>query len=106
MGQCPEVGDCACDACACELAACEANPGCTAIRECAQEFGCMGFDCYAPETCMQVVDDEGGPTGESAMIGLALNDCVGNAGCPIQCEGGSSSSSSGGGDGSSSSTGG
>ena len=108
MGTCPEVGDCACDSCACELAACEADPGCTAIRECAQMVGCMGLDCYAPETCMQVIDDAGGVAGDSAAIGLELNSCIETAMCPVSCdeETSTGSSSSGGGATGSSSSGG
>ena len=82
---CPEVGDCNCGSCACELAACQADEGCTAIRECAQEMGCLGIECLEP--CGDVIEMYGGVAGPSGMIGLMLSACVEASGCPTQCPG-------------------
>lgn len=86
-GTCEEVAGCVCGACVCELAECQTDAGCTAIRECAQMTGCTGLDCYMPETCQMVIDDNGGPVGPSASIALSLSTCTEGAMCPIQCEG-------------------
>src|SRR5688572_13803875 len=65
---CAAMGDCACDNCCTNLADCEENDGCIAIRDCALRVGCRGVPCYAPTTCQQVIDDNGGPNGVPANI--------------------------------------
>ncbi|MEM6990929.1 MAG: hypothetical protein AAF721_10540 [Myxococcota bacterium] len=87
MGTCPEVYECVCGSCVCELAACQEDAGCVAIRDCAQETGCLGLDCYMMETCMEVIDANGGPVGDSASIAISLSTCTEGAACPIQCPG-------------------
>lgn len=94
-GTCEEVAGCVCGACVCELAECQTDAGCTAIRECAQMTGCTGLDCYMPETCQMVIDDNGGPVGPSASIALSLSTCTEAAMCPIQCDGGTGDSTGG-----------
>ena len=95
QGTCAEVSECNCTNCVCELANCEADPGCTAIRQCAQETGCSGTDCLDASTCGEVIDANGGVVGTSAGIALALSMCNAGAGCPIACEGTTGGSDSG-----------
>lgn len=73
-------GECACTECLEELQACEADPGCTAIRECAQESGCGGIDCLGP--CGDVIQMNGGPFGPAGMLAQAIGTCV-----DMQCQG-------------------
>ena len=77
-----ECGECACMSCFDELQACQADEGCVAIRECAQEAGCDGLNCLGP--CGDVFNLYGGPFGESGMLAQALGSCVGNE-CPGLC---------------------
>jgi hypothetical protein len=77
-----ECGECACMSCYDELQACQADEGCVAIRECAQEAGCDGLNCFGP--CGDVFNLYGGPFGESGMLAQALGNCVGNE-CPGLC---------------------
>lgn len=67
-------GECACNNCLAELSACNADPGCTAIRECAQEAMCSGLACLGP--CGETIDDNGGFAGPSAMLALTLSGCI------------------------------
>ncbi len=90
-GTCAEVGDCNCEQCLCELLACRDNVDCTSIRECAQMSGCLGVDCYQPETCQAVIDATGGIGSPGAQLALRLSTCTEGAMCPVVCEGGSGS---------------
>ncbi len=85
VGTCAEVGDCACDNCNCELAKCETDADCVAIRGCAQEKDCVSVACYAPETCMDVIDEHGGIGGSGVALGTALSTCIETAACPVSC---------------------
>lgn len=91
---CTEVAECNCQSCVCPLLDCQMDRGCTDIRQCAQDTECLGIACYAPETCQEVIDANGGPGGSSASLALTLSTCNENAGCPIVCEGATGSSGS------------
>lgn len=73
---------CACTNCFFELQACQADAGCVAIRECAQETGCIGIACYTDGHCTKVIDANGGPLGDSASLARDVSDCVEDAACP------------------------
>ncbi|WAS93907.1 hypothetical protein [Nannocystis punicea] len=75
-------GECACTECLEELQACEADAGCTAIRECAQEAGCGGIDCLGP--CGDIIQMNGGPFGPSGMLAQQIGTCVDQQ-CQGQC---------------------
>jgi hypothetical protein len=60
---------CACNNCLDQVTTCQADPGCVAIRTCAQENDCTGLACLGP--C-------GGPIGmypDSLAAAMALSDC-------------------------------
>ena len=63
--------------------ACEEDPGCVAIRECAQENMCTGLDCL--EVCGDVIDMYGGIASPSSALALALSGCI-DAECPGLCD--------------------
>jgi hypothetical protein len=65
--------DCACNNCLPELMACQQDPGCVAIRMCAQEAGCTGIGCLEP--CGDVINANGGAFGPSAGLASDLSDC-------------------------------
>jgi hypothetical protein len=65
--------------CLAEVQACEMDPGCVEIRMCAQQNMCTGIECLGP--CGTVIDDNGGPFGESASLASTLSDCYEGA-CP------------------------
>jgi len=77
--------DCICDNCYENYQACVNDEGCTAIRGCAEETGCMGLDCL--DSCGPVIDMYGGFLGMSAKIGLDLNQCLGDN-CMMECASG------------------
>ncbi len=76
--------ECACTSCPDEFQACQADPGCVAIRECAQENMCTGQDCLVP--CGQVIMENGGFVGQPAMKAIALGMCIGSS-CAERCGG-------------------
>lgn len=69
---------CACNQCLDPLYACQQDPGCVAMRDCAEQTGCAGVDCLEP--CGAVIDMYGGPFGASGALALALSDCL-----SVQC---------------------
>jgi hypothetical protein len=73
---------CACNNCLDELAKCEMDMGCKAIRQCAQDNMCSGIDCAGP--CGTVINMYGGFGGPSAMLAIALGQCVGMS-CQQEC---------------------
>jgi len=77
-------GQCACSSCTMELQTCQADEGCTAIRQCAQDNMCGGFDCLGP--CGDTIDMYGGFMGESAGKAIALGNCITNS-CAMECGG-------------------
>lgn len=74
---------CACNNCLAELSACEDDPGCIAVRMCAQETGCVGLGCLG--VCGDVIEEAGGLGGESVMLALQLSDCYEAASCDTMC---------------------
>lgn len=84
LDACLEIAVNECETCACELCldplyACQQDPGCVAMRDCAEQTGCAGVDCLEP--CGAVIDMYGGAFGSSGMLALALSDCL-TASCP------------------------
>ena len=70
---------CVCRMCQTELLNCEGDVGCRAIRDCGRNNNCRGTDCYGlftPGPCRGVIDSNGGPTGASANLGVALQECA------------------------------
>jgi len=74
-----ECENCACNNCLMQLESCEQDPGCIAIRMCAQQNMCTGLGCLGP--CGDVIDANGGPLGPSAGLASTLSDCY-EASCP------------------------
>lgn len=73
---------CACANCPCQLLDCDETPGCTEIRLCAQEKGCTGVDCLAPETCQDVIAMFPETTHPGAVTTAAqVSDCFDMAMC-------------------------
>ncbi len=75
---------CACENCVAQIGTCQGDPGCIAIRECAQQTGCVGISCYLDGHCTEAVDANGGPLGDSAGLAQLLSDCVEDAACPCE----------------------
>ena len=71
--------ECACNNCLTQLMACQQDPGCVAIRMCAQQNMCTGIECLGP--CGDVIDANGGAFGPSAGLASDLSDCYTGA-CP------------------------
>ncbi|HWB81299.1 MAG TPA: hypothetical protein VG755_40330 [Nannocystaceae bacterium] len=69
--------ECACNSCLPQLMACQEDPGCVAIRMCAQESGCTGIECLGP--CGEVIDANGGPFGPSAGLASMVSSCYTDA---------------------------
>ena len=69
-----ECDFCTCDSCFDEWDTCNADPGCSAILDCADSTGCSGIDCYLGP-CQQVIDDNGGPFGDSANLAQNVGQC-------------------------------
>jgi hypothetical protein len=83
---------CTCDSCPGEWDTCNADPGCAAIVECADQTGCSGIECYLGP-CQSVIDANGGPFGDSSSLAQELGTCRSDANCP--CGSGGSGGSSG-----------
>jgi len=71
---------CACNMCLDPLYACQQDPGCVAMRDCAEQAGCAGTECAEP--CGAVIEMYGGYFGESATLALELSECLEPA-CPV-----------------------
>jgi hypothetical protein len=54
---------CTCTHCAAEMFQCNTDPDCVKILLCAQQHNCVSTACYAPDKCMDVIDQSGGGTG-------------------------------------------
>jgi len=74
---------CVATSCTTEALACCEQPGCLDIISCAQDTGCSGLDCYAPETCKDVIDSAGGPI-TATQFAQPLGDCA-IANCSAEC---------------------
>lgn len=71
------------NACTGQLVQCLSDFGCISIFSCMQQTGCNGFQCYTPDTCKKVIDQYGGPNGNSMNELLQVVVCGFTAGC--QC---------------------
>jgi hypothetical protein len=71
------------NACTGQLVQCLSDFGCISIFTCMQQTGCNGFQCYQPDACKKVIDQYGGPNGNSMNELLQVVVCGFTAGC--QC---------------------
>jgi hypothetical protein len=74
--------ECACNNCIKEVKDCEVDMGCKAIHQCSEDNNCSGFGCLQP--CGDTINMYGGVGGPSAMLALALSQCV-EMNCQQQC---------------------
>jgi hypothetical protein len=72
---------CTCDACLTDWEQCQLDSGCAAILDCANATACTGVSCYLGP-CNQVIDQNGGPFGDSANLAQNVGNCRDDAGCP------------------------
>jgi hypothetical protein len=77
---------CTCESCPAEWQSCDDDGGCLEILDCADQAGCTGVQCYLGP-CNAVIDQHGGPLGESAGLAQDVGQCREQVGCP--CGGGS-----------------
>jgi len=75
-------GPCLLRACAAPLTECLQDFGCIAILSCVQSRGCEAFECYSDQFCKGVIDQWGGPAGESMSTILQTFSCAVKSGCP------------------------
>jgi CubicO group peptidase (beta-lactamase class C family) len=78
---CEEMHGCVCDACAVEFLDCDGNEACANIMACALETGCRGIGCM--ETCVDVIQANGGTEGAGAQLAMHLSECT--LVCPTSC---------------------
>lgn len=79
----PEAcGQCLREACSPALTQCLQDFGCIAILSCVQSKGCEAFECYSDQYCRPVIDQWGGPAGQSMNALLQTFSCAVQAGCP------------------------
>ena len=96
----PACASCVCDACTQAMQDCSADPGCVAIRTCAQKALCSPYCFYVPNgdynaaPCYAVLNENGGPNAPSGSLFLAVWDCQTGASCACfdpqfacQCDG-------------------
>jgi CubicO group peptidase (beta-lactamase class C family) len=79
---CEEMHGCVCDQCAVEFLDCDGNEACANIMACALETECRGIGCM--ETCVDVIQANGGTEGAGAQLALHLSECT--LACPTACE--------------------
>ncbi|WAS93906.1 hypothetical protein [Nannocystis punicea] len=77
-----ECSECICTACLMLWDACHADPGCTAIQQCAQINGCYDLECQEP--CETTVNLWGGTEGPSYGLWKPLTGCL-KATCRPKC---------------------
>jgi hypothetical protein len=75
-------GQCLLRACSPPLSQCLQDFGCIAILSCMQSNGCQAFECYSDAYCRGVIDQWGGPAGQSMNELLQTFSCAVQAGCP------------------------
>ncbi len=97
-GLCSDPGGTPCEVCTCSncldpLEQCDADGGCMDILACADKAGCSGVQCYLGP-CNQVIDQNGGPFGNSASLAQAVGQCRNANKC--DCGGGSGGAGGGG----------
>jgi hypothetical protein len=71
---------CTCTSCFGQLEACFNDGGCLDILDCADQNGCKGAQCYLGP-CNQVIDQNGGPFGDSATIAQQVGQCRTQSNC-------------------------
>ena len=88
MGACIDefpdpCGVCLCTQCFTQLGECIADFGCGPILDCVDMTGCSSLlECYQPGTCRAVIDQFGGPFGQSVQRATALYQCAIVNSCP------------------------
>ncbi len=80
----PSCRQCECETCLDELQVCGDDEACAAMGDCVEETNCTGVDCYLPETCQEVFDENGGPFGPSVDLLTAAGACT-VAACEEEC---------------------
>lgn len=75
-------GQCLFNSCSAPLTQCLQDFGCIAILSCVQSRGCEAFECYSDANCRGVIDQWGGPAGQSMNELLQTLSCAVVAGCP------------------------
>ena len=68
--------------CSAELGQCFNDFGCLSIFTCMQQTGCQAFQCYSEGWCRDVIDQWGGPAGDSMGRLLGAFTCAFQSGCP------------------------
>lgn len=71
-------------ACTPQVAQCFQDFGCVAIFGCVVSAGCNPLECYSPMFCKNVIDQFGGPTGDSLRQVLDVVSCAVNSDCQCQ----------------------
>ncbi len=79
-GQSSDCAACTCYLCPSEWDVCQKDGGCADIVDCANKAGCSGIDCYLGP-CQSVIDQNGGPFGDSVSLAQDLAACSNNNGC-------------------------
>ena len=81
-GQGPQAcAQCLLQSCSQPFAQCLQDFGCLAILSCVQSKGCQAFECYSDAYCGGVIDQWGGPAGQSMSEILQTFACAVQAGC-------------------------
>jgi hypothetical protein len=75
---------CLTQACTPQVAQCFQDFGCVAIFGCVVSAGCNPLECYSPMFCKNVIDQFGGPTGDSLRQVLDVVSCALDSGCQCQ----------------------
>jgi len=73
---------CLAASCSAEVSSCFQDFGCVSIFSCVQATGCQGFACYQRRYCRDVIDEWGGPAGDSMSALLDLFGCAIQSACP------------------------
>lgn len=66
---------CLCKTCSAELDKCAVYGGCNLIVGCMLKVACSGLDCYTPQTCQAVIDQNGGLSGPQYAVAQGLLAC-------------------------------
>lgn len=72
---------CLTQACTPQVAQCFQDPGCIAIFACVVSSGCNTLECYSPNYCKTIIDQFGGPMGNSVRQVFDVVSCALNSGC-------------------------
>ena len=74
-------GLCLVRSCSAPLTECLQDFGCIAILSCVQSKRCDAFECYSDAYCRDVIDQWGGPAGDSMSSILQTFSCALSSGC-------------------------